>query len=80
MPDARNLARYAAAQATAAMVDLFNVMEEDDPVEPGPDTLQEDTVLQMLDAAKLAIEVRGDVDDELGQAYAAICRALEGWA
>ena len=42
-----------------------------------------EAVPQLLDAAKLAIEVSiagRELDSETGQVYAALCKFLEGWA
>jgi hypothetical protein len=76
----RDLAIAAASQAADACAELLRYAREGDGVMTGPFTTE--VVEQLLDAAKMAMEVEGwntDSDDR-GQVYAAVCAFLEGWA
>lgn len=77
--DLRETAIIAAAQGAAGIAEILALVAGDAPLGPG-DLEEGDAVRQILETAKIAIELHGDYDDELGQAYGAICRALEGWA
>ncbi|TIX69707.1 MAG: hypothetical protein E5V25_11125 [Mesorhizobium sp.] len=76
----RDLAIAAASQAAEACAELLRFAREGDGVMTGPFTTE--VVEQLLDAAKMAMEVEGwDVDpDDRGQVYAAVANFLEGWA
>lgn len=83
--DLTGLALAAGEQATAALVELLRFAREGAGYRSTFDRDAE-PVEQLLDAAKLAIEIRmaneGDDlhDDEINQVYGAICKFLEGWA
>ncbi|TIR34528.1 MAG: hypothetical protein E5X35_07370 [Mesorhizobium sp.] len=76
----RDLAIAAASQSAEACAELLRFAREGDGVMTGPFTTE--VVEQLLDAAKMAMEVEGwDVDpNDRGQVYAAVANFLEGWA
>lgn len=81
--DVQTLALAAAAQATEAAAALVSVAREGR--QRHDRVFDSDTIEQLLDAAKMAIEAEHHagghkVDDERGQVYGALCQYLEGWA
>ncbi len=80
MIDPRELALAAASQASEATAELLRYIREGNQISEGP--FEGDVVEQLLDAAKMAMEIEGWPDDqaERGQAYAAVAGFLQGWA
>ncbi|MER8616022.1 hypothetical protein NKG99_04075 [Mesorhizobium sp. M1409] len=78
-PDVRGLAIISASQAADALAELLRFAREGDGL-TGP--FQTDVVEQLLDAAKMAMEVEGyDTErPERAEVYAAIVNFLDGWA
>ncbi|TPN75478.1 hypothetical protein [Mesorhizobium sp. B1-1-5] len=75
----RDLAIAAASQAADACAELLRFAREGDGVMTGPFTTE--VVEQLLDAAKMAMEVEGfEGSEERTQVYGAIVKFLEGWA
>ena len=79
--DQRSRALAAASQGSEAVAALIRFAREgaDYPHPFG----QDEVVEQLLDAAKMAIEIEHlyqPPDEERGQVYAAVCKYLEGWA
>ncbi|MBA1141728.1 hypothetical protein [Mesorhizobium neociceri] len=74
----RDLAIAAASQATEACAELLRFAREGDGVMTGP--FATEVVEQLLDAAKMAMEVEGCQTEERTQVYGAIEKYLEGWA
>ncbi|RWO37277.1 MAG: hypothetical protein EOS11_28740 [Mesorhizobium sp.] len=75
----RDLAIAAASQAAEACAELLRFAREGDGVMTGPFTTE--VVEQLLDAAKMAMEVEGwQGSDERTQVYGALVKFLEGWA
>jgi len=83
----RDLAIAAASQSADACAELLRFAREGDGSMAGP--FGTDCVEQLLDAAKMAMEVEGwpagsgfepETRDERRQIYDAICKYLEGWA
>lgn len=73
----QSLALSAASQATEATGELLRFAREG---YASKNRFEGDVLEQILDAAKLVMEIEGDLDDERGQVYGAICNFLEGWA
>lgn len=73
-------ATVGAHQAVAAAAELLRFSREGDTLVGA--RFETYVVEQLLDAAKLAMEIEGwDKDSsERGQAYAAVAAAIEGWA
>ncbi|RWO23323.1 hypothetical protein [Mesorhizobium sp.] len=83
----RDLAIAAASQAAEACAELLRFAREGDGVMTGPFTTE--VVEQLLDAAKMAMEVEGwptgsgyepETREERTQIYGALVKFLEGWA
>ncbi|MER8762846.1 hypothetical protein [Mesorhizobium sp. M0968] len=87
----RDLAIAAASQAADACTELLRFAREGDGVMTGPFTTE--VVEQLLDAAKMAMEVEGwgeehpqvvpalrGIYQERREAYAAVAKFLAGWA
>ena len=78
----KSIALAAASQASEALAALVSVARE------GPHrhdrAFDGDTVEQLLDAAKMAIEVEiaagHEIDEERNQVFGALIKYLEGWA
>jgi hypothetical protein len=81
----RQLALAAADQAANGLTEMTRFAREGEWFS-GTFHPDAEPVERLLDAAKLAIELRVAVEgdeilkDELGQVYGAICNFLEGWA
>lgn len=83
----RDLAIAAASQAAEALAELLRYAREGDGSMSGP--FGTDAVEQLLDAAKMAMEIEGwptgsgfelETRAERAQVYAAVAGFLEGWA
>lgn len=81
----RELALAAADQAVNGLTELTRFAREGEWYR-GAFHPEAEPIEKLLDAVKLAIEVRAAVEgedvltDELGQIYGTICNSLEGWA
>ncbi len=80
LKDKQSLALAAASQASEATAELLRYIREGNQMPAGP--FEGDVVEQLLDAAKMAMEIEGwpDNPEEQGQVYAAVASFLEGWA
>ncbi len=70
----RELALAAADSASNAVAELLSYVREERSL---PEYFDTSAVEQLLDAAKLAIEVETAHFDDRGQVYAAICKYLD---
>lgn len=78
MSKPQSLALAAAAQASDALAELIRFAKEG----PSHPTAfgHVEVIEQLLDAAKMALEIEGGSDSERVFIHGAICRYLEGWA